>query len=48
MDKLGCSEAEGMAYLQKHATAYGKDVDEVAEIFYEMLCMEKKSKDRKE
>lgn len=48
MDKLGCSEAEGTAYLKNHAASYGKDVGEVAEIFYEMLCMEKKSKDRKE
>ena len=48
MDKLGCSEAEGMAYLKAHAASYGRDVNEAAEIFYEMLCMEKKSKDRKE
>lgn len=48
MDKLGCSEAEGMAYLKEQAASYGKDVNEAAEIFYEMLCLEKKSKDRKE
>lgn len=48
MDKLGCSEEEGMAYLQKYASSYSKEVSEVAEIFYAMLCMEKKSKDRKE
>ena len=48
MDKLGCSEADGMAYLKKHAKAYGKEISEVAEIFYEMLCIDKKSKDRKE
>lgn len=48
MDKMGCSEAEGMAYLKKHASSYGKEVSEVAEIFYAMMCMEKKSTDRKE
>ena len=48
IDKLKCSETEGMAYLKKYAEAYGKDVYEISGIFYSMLCMEKKSQERKE
>lgn len=42
MDKLDCTEEESLRHLQKSANAYGKDIYGVAEIFYSMLCMEKK------